>query len=146
MHHKDQGFTLIELIITVAIVGILSSIAYPAYINYTARARLAEVKSRMMALSQQLEQLYSNTGSFNGASCTSASPCATPATGTSYFSVSFNSPTSSTYTITATATNNFTTAYTNNPCKTLALSSTGDKTASGTAGSNTASIDTCWNK
>lgn len=146
MPTKNQGFTLIEMVITVCIVGILASIAYPSYVNYTARARLAEAKSRMMALSQQLEQLYSNTGSFNGASCTSASPCTSPATGTSYFSVSFNSPSSSTYTITAAATSNFTSAYRSNPCTTLTLDSTGNKTASGTAGSYTASIDTCWNK
>ncbi len=44
-HNKQQGFTLIELMIVIAIVGILAAVALPAYQDYTKRARFTEVIS-----------------------------------------------------------------------------------------------------
>ena len=52
---KKNGFTLIELMIVIAIIGILAAIALPAYSKYTARAKFTEVTSATSAVKQQVE-------------------------------------------------------------------------------------------
>jgi type IV pilus assembly protein PilE len=53
---KQNGFTLIELMISVAIVGILASIAYPSYTQYMIRASRAAAQSEMMAIANRQQQ------------------------------------------------------------------------------------------
>jgi type IV pilus assembly protein PilE len=74
--HPSKGFTLIELMIVVAVIGILSAIAYPSYQQYIARSYQAEAKAELLQLAQRLEQFYSNSGNYAGVSCTTASACA----------------------------------------------------------------------
>jgi type IV pilus assembly protein PilE len=56
---SHKGFTLIELMITVAIVGILASIAYPSYREYVAKSRRAEARTVLLAAQQWMERFYS---------------------------------------------------------------------------------------
>lgn len=63
--HHQRGFTLIELMITVAIVGILSAIAVPSYNKYVLRANRANAKTALLSIAQRLEQNYTLTGRYD---------------------------------------------------------------------------------
>ena len=55
---KSSGFTLIELMITVAIIGILSAIALPAYNNYIIKGKIKAAQADLVALSLNVENFY----------------------------------------------------------------------------------------
>lgn len=62
----QQGFTLIELMIVVAIIGILAAVALPAYQDYTARAKITEVIGFMSAAKAGVAEAYASEGSLTG--------------------------------------------------------------------------------
>ncbi|WP_416138248.1 type IV pilin protein [Halomonas sp. HK25] len=61
---RTAGFTLIELMIAVAIVGILASIAYPSYQRYVLESRRTDAKSSLMQVAGQLERCYTVTSDY----------------------------------------------------------------------------------
>jgi len=67
IQQMQQGFTLIELMIVVAIIGILAAIAIPAYQDYTARAQLAEAVTLAGGLKTPISEAFANDAS--AASC-----------------------------------------------------------------------------
>ncbi|MEN9656862.1 MAG: hypothetical protein RL571_327 [Pseudomonadota bacterium] len=68
MQHT-RGFTLIEVMITVAIIGILASIAVPSYQDYVMRSRLLEPQSKLSERRVQLEQFFMNNRTYLGFQC-----------------------------------------------------------------------------
>lgn len=70
---KAEGFTLIEVLIVVAIVGLLASIAMPAYTEYVMRGRLVEAQSGLQARRVELEQFFQDNRTYVGYDCTANS-------------------------------------------------------------------------
>jgi type IV pilus assembly protein PilE len=64
---KKNGFTLIELMIVVAIIAILVAIAYPSYINYKIRVHRTDAQSEMMAIAHSLNQFKITNGTYTNA-------------------------------------------------------------------------------
>jgi type IV pilus assembly protein PilE len=72
---STQGFTLIELMIAVAIVAILTAIALPAYNQYVFRSRIPAGLDALSAFQTRMEQRYQDTGNYGaGAACGLAPP------------------------------------------------------------------------
>lgn len=93
---NQKGFTLIELMIVVAVIGILASIAVPAYSEYVVRGKLVEATSALSDGRVRMEQFFQDNRTYAG-----GSPCPTA---TPNFTYSCSNLTSTTYTITATGT------------------------------------------
>ena len=146
---QAKGFTLIELMIVVAIIGILAAIAYPAYQERVAQARRAECASGMTSLASALERRFTtqNTyqgvaggGSNNGAPDVALFPSATCPIdgGTATYNLNLSTPTATTYTITATPTG----VQASDACGTFTLDNTGLKGVTGASGGKT--WQDCW--
>lgn len=104
LRHTSQGFTLIEVMITVAIIGILSAIALPAYTDYITRGRIPEATSQLAAKQVRMEQWFQDSRSYRATGNTACYIGASDTTSSKYFTFSCTASSATAYTITATGT------------------------------------------
>lgn len=138
---RSGGFTLIEMMIVVAVIGILAAIAYPSYQEHVRKARRADAQTALLELAQFMERHYTANGKYlTDANVAPTLPFSgAPKDGaTKYYDLSFASaPTASSYTLRAVPKG----AMASDTCGTLTLSNTGAKgQATG------ASLATCWRR
>jgi type IV pilus assembly protein PilE len=150
------GFTLIEVMIVVALLGIIAMIAIPSYQEYVTRSKRSAARQVLMEAAQYLERNYTGAGCYNFTdtpSCLAQAGTATvkpstllraPSEGRASYIVGW-ALASSTFTLTATpcgdanCPKDYETTFKDPTCGTLTLTQTGLRGASG-------SVSTCWQR
>ena len=146
----SDGFTLIEAMITVVILGVLSAVAYPGLIEYMNRGKRSDARNLLMENAQYMERFYTENNSYL-VSVSGAQPVlpnlVSPknATGTQvHYQLEFSpatARTARTYSLDARPVNKMV----GDPCAIYTVNNFGQRTTTGTIGASKTS-DSCWNK
>ena len=135
---NQAGFTLIELMITVAVIGILAAIAYPSYTQYVQRAARAEARALLLENAQFLERNYTTSNRYDQTSAGTAITLPrtqSPVSGTAKYNLTLSAVAAQSYTLSAAPTG----SMAGDACGTLTLTNAGVQGAGG-------AVADCWGK
>lgn len=133
---EPRGFTLVELMITVAVIGILATIAYPSFTSYIQKSRRADAKAALLAAAQKMEQYRTLSNTYAGATL-GANGIYASTSDNGYYALRFSiAPTQTVYTIQAAPQG----AQATDACGTFGYDQAGNKTVSG----GTLTAAACW--
>lgn len=121
---KNKGFTLIELMITVAVIAILAAIAYPSYTQHVQKGRRENAKAELLGFVQNLERHYAIKYTYDASLADLNIPSTIPASGNAHYNVSL-AKTATSYTLTATPTG----IQSGDKCGAISINQAGVKTA-----------------
>jgi type IV pilus assembly protein PilE len=122
---KQLGFTLVELLITVAIVGILAGVAYPSYTDYVTRSNRSEAQRELMRYANLQEQVFVDSRSYASDMKGLGETSAKVYTDSTNYQIMVSAQTSTSFTLTAVAKNN---QVNDTSCTSLTIDHIGTKT------------------
>lgn len=131
---RRSGFTLVEMLVVVAMVAVLSAVAYPSYLTQVSKGRRADAKQALVELAQKMERFYTERGTYAGATLGSTGVYASTSPG-GYYSLTITSQTADGFTITAAPKG----SQASDSCGTLGYNQIGDRSV----GSG-ATVAQCW--
>ena len=134
---RGAGFTLIELMITVAIVGILAAVALPQYKQYSLRGKVSEAFNQLSSCSVALGQFYQDNRTYVNGPCSGSSAGTTVSTPN--FTYAFTASSATSYTLQAAGSTSSVTGFT------FTLQDDGTrKTTATSSSSGWPTSTTCW--